>query len=265
MPNHSLTRRHFIQSSVAASAAAPFIEAATQADRPNLLWLVWEDIGPHLGCCGDSYSVTPNFDRLAKRGCVYDNCWASAPVCAPARTAIISGVCPTATGAEHMRSMARMPAGWKMFPGYLRDAGYYCVNNGKEDYNLEKPEGTWDTSWELGAANANNTRRTAPTPAPATIARTGIPPLDPANGHWRARKPGQPFFAFFNDMATHESQIFRSATNKNLQHDPAQAWLAGFQPDTPEIVEIGRNITTNSRPLTHAIRCGSTSWSRTAY
>lgn len=99
-----------------------------------------------FGCFGDTYSTTPNVDRLARRGCIYPNAWASAPVCAPARTAIITGVCPTSTGAEHMRSMSPMPAGWKLFPGYLRDAGYYCTNNGKEDYNLEKPEGTWDVS-----------------------------------------------------------------------------------------------------------------------
>jgi uncharacterized sulfatase len=60
-------------------------------------------------------------------------------------------------------------------------------------------------------------------------------PLDPANGHWRDRKPGQPFLAVFNDMRTHESQIFQSATNPNLKHDPARAWLADFQPDTPEM------------------------------
>src|SRR5690349_18751735 len=157
--SHSLSRRAFLKGTTAA-AGSPFL-ASAQQDRPNFLWLTWEDIGPHLHCCGDEYSTTPNFDRLARRGCVYDNVWASAPVCAPARTAIITGVCPTSTGAEHMRSMSPMPAGWKMFPGYLRDAGYYCTNNGKEDYNLEKPEGTWDVSAEAvggrgGAGRAAN-------------------------------------------------------------------------------------------------------------
>ncbi len=223
-------------------AAAPLLQSA-QVERPNILWLVWEDIGPHLHCCGDDYSATPNFDRLAQRGCVYDNAWASAPVCAPARTAIISGLCPTSTGAEHMRSMTRLPAGWKMFPGYLRDTGYYCTNNGKEDYNLEKPPGTWDVSWELGmggSGQGGNTGRTAvPSNSnPATMAGAASPMaagVDPAHGHWRNRKSGQPFLAVFNDMLTHESQIFRSATNPNLIHDPAKAWVAAFQPDTAEV------------------------------
>ncbi len=212
MSQHT-SRRTFL-SAAATIAASPLMRAAAAAS-PNILWLTWEDIGPHLHCFGDEYSNTPNFDRLAKRGCVYFNTWASAPVCAPARTAIITGVSPNSTGAEHMRSMTRMPAAWKMFPGYLRDAGYYCTNNGKEDYNLEKPEGTWDvTQGGNGGAPGG---------------------YSPIHGHWRNRKPGQPFFAVFNNMTTHESQIFRSATNKNIVHDPAKARVPAFQPDIPEV------------------------------
>jgi len=182
--------------------------------------------------------VTPHVDRLAQRGCVYDNCWASAPVCAPARTAIISGICPTSCGAEHMRSFTHLPAGWKMFPGYLRDAGYFCVNNGKEDYNLHKPQGTWDIS--VGMVEYVDGPRTGAAGGRVTggagrggPGNFGVP--DPAAGHWRMRKPGQPFLAVFNDMTTHESRIFRSATNQNLVHDPAKAWLAEFEPDVIEM------------------------------
>ncbi|HEY4359864.1 MAG TPA: sulfatase-like hydrolase/transferase [Bryobacteraceae bacterium] len=112
--------------------------------------------------------------------------------------------------------MTRMPAGWKMFPGYLRDAGYYCTNNGKEDYNLEKPDGTWDFS--AGGIGE----------APGGYGR-------PSNGHWRNRKAGQPFFAVFNNMTTHESRLFGSATNKNFLHDPAKARFPAFLPDVPEV------------------------------
>src|SRR5215475_1850830 len=169
-----VNRRDFLQG--AAGVATTQLLRAADTPRPNFLWLTWEDIGPHLHCFGDEYSSTPFFDRLATRGCVYTNVWASAPVCAPARTAIITGVCPTSTGAEHMRSMTRMPAGWKMLPGYLREAGYYCTNNGKEDYNLEKPEATWDVSMEAVAGRG--------------AAANGA--YSPGNGHWRDRKPGQP-------------------------------------------------------------------------
>ena len=192
----TISRRAF----AAGASAAPFLQA--QAARPNILWLTCEDMGPHLRVCGDDYSVTPNLDRLAARGCLYNNAWSNAPVCAPARTTIISGVYPTATGAEHMRSMTRMPAGWKMLPGYLREAGYYCTNNTKEDYNLEKPPGTWDES-----SNA---------------------------GHWRNRATGQPFFAVFNHEVTHESRVWQSATNPKLMHDPAKVRLPAYHPDTIE-------------------------------
>lgn len=215
----SLNRRTFIQG-MSGIAAATQMRGAQEA-RPNVLWLTWEDTGPHFRCFGNQYSLTPNMDRLAQRGCIYPNTWASAPVCAPARTAIITGVCPTSCGAEHMRSMSPMPAAWKMFPGYLREAGYYCVNNGKEDYNLPKPEGTWDYS--LGGSGG----------LPPEI--TPEMPMGPDRGHWRNRKPGQPFFLVNNDMTTHESHIFPAAGDGPLVHDPAKAWLSAFQPDTPEM------------------------------
>jgi uncharacterized sulfatase len=187
---------------------------ADDAARPNVLWITCEDIGPHLGCYGDAYAVTPNLDRLAARGLRYLNVWSNAPVCAPARTTIISGMYATSTGAEHMRSLVPLPAGMKMYPQYLREAGYYCTNNSKEDYNLEKPGRVWNES--------------------------------SAKAHWKNRKPGQPFFAVFNLLITHESQI-RTRPHR-LVHDPAKAPLPAYHPDTPEVrqdwAQYYDNITT---------------------
>src|SRR6476661_1780362 len=147
---------------------------AAAADRPNILWLTCEDISPNLGCYGDHYSVTPNLDALAAKGMRYTNAISNAPVCAAARTTIISGLYAPSAGAEHMRSLVHLPASFRMFPQYLRDAGYYATNNSKEDYNLEKPGRVWDVS----------------------------------NGkaHWKNRDKGQAFFAVFNDVISHESQ-----------------------------------------------------------
>src|SRR5918992_3078148 len=97
------------------------------AEFPNILWITCEDMGAHLGCYGDDYAVTPNIDRLAAKGMLYRNANSNAPVCAPARTAIISGIYPTSTGSEHMRSQTRLPAGFRMLPQFLREAGYYCT------------------------------------------------------------------------------------------------------------------------------------------
>ncbi len=180
-------------------AAKTFPQAAQS--RPNILWITSEDNGPHLGCYSDKYAGTPNLDRLAARGMIYLSAWSNAPVCAPARTAIISGLYPPSTGSEHMRSMTRLPAYMKMYPQFLREAGYYCTNNSKEDYNLEKTGQVWDESSD--------------------------------KAHWKKRKPGQPFFAVFNILISHESQI-RKRPHK-LVHDPAGVRLPAYHPDTPEV------------------------------
>lgn len=205
---------------IIATAAFLFsVPTARAVDRPNILWLTCEDIGPHLGAYGDKYATTPNLDRFAARSLRYRTCWSNAPVCAPARTTIISGLYPTSTGAEHMRSMTRLPAGMKMYPQYLREAGYYCTNNSKEDYNLEKPGQVWDES--------------------------------SAKAHWKNRKAGQPFFAVFNILITHESQIRRRP--HTLVHDPAKAPLPAYHPDTPEVrhdwAQYYDNITTMDQQI----------------
>jgi len=208
-----VTRRQLVFTSATAAAAA-LNTSAQQDAKPNILWITCEDMGPHLHACGDSYSTTPNLDKFCERSTIYMNGWSNAPVCAPARTTIISGVYPTSTGAEHMRSFTRMPDGWKMFPGYLRDAGYYCSNNVKEDYNLHKPEGTWDDSSN--------------------------------KAHWRNRRAGQPFFSVFNFTITHESQL--RTRPHTWVHDPAKVRVPAYHPDTPEVrqdwAQYYDNITT---------------------
>ena len=185
------------------SGAIPTLSAA---DRPNILWLTTEDIGPNLSCYGDDYAVTPNLDAFAKRSQLFLRAWSNAPVCAPARTAIISGMYPPSTGSEHMRSSVPLPQGVKMYPQMLREAGYYCTNNAKEDYNLQKSvtAAGGDAVWDASGKNA----------------------------HWKNRKEGQPFFAIFNFTNTHESQI-RKPGHK-LVHDPAKAKIPPYHPDTPE-------------------------------
>ena len=82
---------------------------AQDKPRPNILWLTSEDTGPHLGCYGDPDARTPNLDRLAAKGMLYLRAWSNAPVCAPARTTIITGVYASSSGGLHMRSMVPAP------------------------------------------------------------------------------------------------------------------------------------------------------------
>ncbi|MCB1212501.1 MAG: sulfatase-like hydrolase/transferase, partial [Verrucomicrobiales bacterium] len=117
--------------------ATLFTTAASAADKPNILWITSEDHGPHMGCYGDTYATTPNVDALAAKGMLFKHCWSNGPVCAAARTTIIAGMYSPSTGGQHMRSMVAMPEGTKMYPQFLREAGYYCTNNSKTDYNFK--------------------------------------------------------------------------------------------------------------------------------
>jgi len=103
-----LGKRTILAAVVLGTAVVAGVGAAQAQERPNILWLSSEDNGPALGAYGDAYADTPNLDRLAGRGTVYLNAWSNAPVCAPARTAIITGMYPPAVGAHHMRSRVRL-------------------------------------------------------------------------------------------------------------------------------------------------------------
>jgi arylsulfatase A-like enzyme len=177
--------------------------ATVTKDRPNILWIVSEDNGPFLGCYGDNLATTPTLDKLASEGILYENAFANAPVCAPARSTIITGMYPPSMGTQNMRSVYPIPESIKFFPQYLREAGYYCTNNAKEDYNMPKPEGVWDESSR--------------------------------NAHYKNRAEGQPFFAIFNFNKSHESSIHKSIPNDSLRHDPAKVKLPPYHPDTPEM------------------------------
>jgi N-sulfoglucosamine sulfohydrolase len=74
------------------------------AEKPNIVWIVAEDLSPNLGCYGDPDAITPNLDKLASQGARFTRCFTHAPVCAPSRSGLITGVYPTTLGSHHMRS-----------------------------------------------------------------------------------------------------------------------------------------------------------------
>lgn len=69
-----------------------FATLGRAAERPNIIWLVGEDMGPELGCYGDTHAITPNMDRLAREGARFTRCFTHAPVCAPSRHGLITGL-----------------------------------------------------------------------------------------------------------------------------------------------------------------------------
>jgi len=170
--------------------------------RPNILWITSEDNGPQIGAYGDPHARTPALDRMASQGVLYTRVSSNAPVCAPARSTLITGMYAPSLGSQHMRSRAILPGAVHLLPEYLRQAGYYCTNNAKEDYNLQTPAGAWD---ESGRA-----------------------------AHWRNRRPGQPFFSVFNIGVTHESRIWPTDGGET-DHDPDRIEIPPYHPDAREV------------------------------
>lgn len=95
------------------SAAALFLASlpavAAPPQRPNIVWIVAEDISPNLGCYGDKDAITPNLDRFAAQGARFTRCFTHAPVCAPSRSGLVTGIYPTTIGSHHMRSTLKNP------------------------------------------------------------------------------------------------------------------------------------------------------------
>ena len=187
--------------------------------RPNFLWISFEDTNPFYGCYGDPVARTPNLDRLAAEGCIWRNAFSTAGVCAPARSAVITGMYPISLGTHHMRTThtnsftpelptpysAVVPHYVKCFTEYLRAAGYYCTNNVKTDYQFTPPLTAWD---ELSN-----------------------------EAHWRNRPdPDQPFFAVFNPTRTHESGAWPENCPEPT-FDPDAMKLPPYFPDTPKVRE----------------------------
>ncbi len=195
--------------------------------RPNILWVSFEDVNPFYGCYGDPVVRTPNLDRLAEEGCRWPNTFSTAGVCAPARSAVITGMHPVSIGTHHMRTTHHneyapekptpystvIPHYVKCFPEYLRAAGYYCTNNVKTDYQFDPPVTAWD---ELST-----------------------------EAHWRNRPdPDQPFFAVFNLNATHESKMWLENCPE-VSVNPDDIPLPPYFPDTPKVREAMARMYTN--------------------
>jgi len=198
---------------IAGVIAARAAVAVEPVRPPNIVWLTAEDMSPWIRAYGDATVPTPHLDRLASEGVVYDNAFATSPVCAPARSTLITGMFCTRIGTMHMRNNRASadilayeglpPAFVRCFPEWLRAAGYYCTNNDKKDYQFREPVTVWDESGN--------------------------------RAHWRGRAEGQPFFAVFNFMGTHESQAFPDAKRSPQKVAAEAVPLPPFYPDTPHV------------------------------
>jgi arylsulfatase A-like enzyme len=185
-----------------------------------VIWLVAEDQSPEFfPMYGDNTLPLPNLQALAEDGVVFTNAYAPVPVCAPARSSIITGMYPTTLGTHNMRTYTAWaednqpsinipsyspipPQGVKMFTEFLRKQGYYCTNSPKEDYNFKPSPVAWDES--------------------------------SSEAHWRKRQDGSPFFSVFNFAVSHESQIWQRGGD-SLWVSPSEVSVPPYFPDNPTI------------------------------
>lgn len=114
----------------AAAVLLPCIVEA--AERPNIVWIISDDLGPELGCYGYPDVATPNIDRLAASGTRYSHAFATAPVCSSSRTAFQTGRYQTSVGGHHhnTRDKHELPESVPTVTGLMRKAGYF-VSNGR--------------------------------------------------------------------------------------------------------------------------------------
>ena len=225
---------NFFSSSLAAQTA--------QDTRPNILLIVAEDMSSRVNVFGDDLALTPAIDALAREGIRYSNVFTTSGVCAPSRSALITGVYQTSMGTHQMRTFniagvkgpvpnyhAVPPIEVKAFPELMRRAGYATANLAKMDYQFGEPF----TIWDLHSGNFS---------APPDLAL------------WRKLPQDKPFFVMLNLMSTHESRLFpagfageaefgpaikKMATMRakivKAVTDPADVVVPPYYPDTPQV------------------------------
>ncbi|UCH63470.1 MAG: sulfatase [Fidelibacterota bacterium] len=211
----SYTRRDFLKTASfgAAALALPvgLFTAETNVDKPNILWILSEDISPDLGCYGTRAVRTPNLDSLASQGVRYTNAFTTSPVCSASRSAMITGMYQTSIGVHNHRSHRgdgyTLPEPVRLITAYLREAGYFTANvttaapgfegSGKTDFNFQHKD-AFDGS------------------------------------DWNQRKPGQPFFAQLSIMETHRGEHWKNLGEMLKDRvDPALIDLPPYYPDHP--------------------------------
>jgi arylsulfatase A-like enzyme len=188
-----------------ACSAVVAVEATAESTRPNILWLIAEDFGPHLGCYGTKEVWTPNLDRLAAQGMRYTRAFTTAPVCSPSRSAFMTGMYQTTIGAHQHRSHRddgyQLPDGVRVLSDWFRDAGYFTANVRELPASFEF-KGTGKTDWNFCCPGK---------------------PFD--SDRWSDLQSHQPFFAQINFQETHRK------FHAPKKADPAKVEIPPYYPD----------------------------------
>jgi hypothetical protein len=148
------------------------------ADRPNFVWIVSEDNSVHtMRLFHETGAPTPQLEAMATEGLIFERAFSNSPVCSVARTTLATGMYAPRVGTQYHRRIrpAQLPEGWRMFPFYLRQAGYYTTNHVKTDYNAEPGAGVWDESSKKATWRNRPTAETPSFTCNRSPSRTRVP------------------------------------------------------------------------------------------
>ena len=220
-----MNRRSFLHATAFLGAGAAFGESALsmslgagrRADtgcRPNIVWIIVEDMSCDFGYQGQSLVHTPNVDQLAKEGVIFGNAYVTGPVCSASRSALITGMYQTTIGAHHHRSSRGevkldLPSHVQLLPELFKKAGYCTCNT---DHNYER-FGKTDYNFEYNSKALYD------------------------GPDWSSRAPGQPFFAQIQlrgGKLRNVSQWYEEvASGLDTLVVPDQVTLPPYYPDDP--------------------------------
>lgn len=185
--------------------------ADKKSERPNILWLTFEDTSAYeFGCYGNKDVHTPHADSLAARGIQFMNAWSVAPQSSAARSSLITGCYSSTYGMDVHPVPYDTPADI-FFPQWLREAGYYCTNNSKTHYNSTTDnKSCWDECTPRASYNSPR------------------------------RGKDQPFFAVFNTVTSHMGRVrtFHTDGRRDYTQEgiyPSLLSLPSYVPDLPEV------------------------------
>lgn len=199
------SRRVFLKTAVLTSAAftASPLFTCGPTERPNILWLISEDTSPDLGCYGTPEVQTPHLDRLASEGILFENAFATCPVCSPSRSAFMTGMYQNYIGAHQHRTFEKqpLPEPVRVITHYFREAGYFVSNGAGLN-----PEAPGKTDWNF---------------LPGEEAFDGT--------DWSQRDEGQPFFHQINFRLTH--RVFERDPDHPI--DPDRVNVPPYYPQHP--------------------------------
>ncbi len=198
-------------------ASAPAALLAQGQSRPNILWILAEDIGPHLSCYGEPLIQTPNLDRLASQGARYTHAFTTAPVCSASRSAMATGMYQTSIGAHNHRTFDKkaLAAPVRHICEYLREAGYYTVLNAPPKGG-KSSLGQGTGAWGAGKTDYNF---------------LVDQPFDGSD--WAQRPAGKPFFAQLTIQESHKGVGWPLGRKHTPRVDPAKVKLPPYYPDHP--------------------------------